>query len=295
MVICYLDASKAFDKINHFILFTKLIDRNVPLIIVRLLYRWYTEQQLYVRWNHTLSEPFTVSNGVRQGGILSPHLFNVYIDELSYTLNATPAGCKLNALRVNHLLYADDVVLLAPSPSAMQILLNTCSEFARNNELKYNVKKSVSMCIKPKWLKNMVLPDLMLDNNVLQRVYSHKYIGMFLQDSLSDKNDMDRQKRGIYCRGNILVKRFGKCNPQTKVKLFKAYMSSMYCFNLWNKFTKAEYAKVKCAYNRVYRNFMCVDVTHMHQSMVESRVKSFGEIERNLNIQLQMHTRQMQQ
>ena len=73
--ICYLDASKAFDRINHWCLFKKLLNRNINLVLVRLLLFWYCNQTFCVRWGSTISPFFTVSNGVRQGGIMSPVLF----------------------------------------------------------------------------------------------------------------------------------------------------------------------------------------------------------------------------
>ena len=75
---CFLDASKAFDRVKHSMLFTKLIRRGAPGYIVRLLMFWYAHQTMCVRWAGSVSSKFTVSNGVRQGGILSPFLFNVY-------------------------------------------------------------------------------------------------------------------------------------------------------------------------------------------------------------------------
>ena len=70
----FLDASKAFDRLNHWLLFDKLITRGIPLIVIRILVYWYSNQQFCVRWVNTLSAEFYVTNGVRQGGILSPVL-----------------------------------------------------------------------------------------------------------------------------------------------------------------------------------------------------------------------------
>ena len=75
---CFLDASKAFDRVNHFKLFTTLSKRNVPMYIIRILIFGYTSQTMYVRWNNTMSTGFNVSNGVRQGGIYSPHIYFVF-------------------------------------------------------------------------------------------------------------------------------------------------------------------------------------------------------------------------
>ena len=79
---CFLDASKAFDRVNHVLLFEKLLQQNLPPAVARLLLSWYISQQLKVRWSNNFSEPFNTSNGVRQGGVISPILFTIYIDDL---------------------------------------------------------------------------------------------------------------------------------------------------------------------------------------------------------------------
>ena len=93
-----------------------------------------------------------MSNGVRQGGILSPTLFNVYMDELSRNLTHLRVGCNIDNVCVNHLFYADDTVLLAPSPAALQKLINVCVTYGRNNDIIYNPIKSVLMSRLPKFL-----------------------------------------------------------------------------------------------------------------------------------------------
>ena len=117
--LCFLDLSKAFDRVDHSLLVTKLMSRKVPGIIARILQSWYATQTFIVQWGNCLSSPFTVTNGVRQGGILSPYLFNVFIDDLSQVLRNTLYGCYVNDQCFNHVMYADDTLLLAPSPTAL--------------------------------------------------------------------------------------------------------------------------------------------------------------------------------
>ena len=85
--VAFLDATKAFAKINHWLLFLKMINKQMPLYLVKILYYWYRNKSMYVRWGRsTLSTVFQVTNGVCQGGILSPMLFNLYINDVSIRL-----------------------------------------------------------------------------------------------------------------------------------------------------------------------------------------------------------------
>ena len=128
----------------------KLLNRGEPPYIVNLLHFWYRNQLFQVKWGQFLSMPFYVSNGIRQGGILSPYLFNLYINDLSTDLLESSVGCHVGGQCVNHLSYADDMVLMAPSVRALQKLLNVCSCFADGNDIIYNTSKSVCMIIWPK-------------------------------------------------------------------------------------------------------------------------------------------------
>jgi hypothetical protein len=85
---CFLDASKAFDRVNYWTLFSKLIKNGAPLLIVRLLCYWYSTQEMCVKWGSSTSDVFKISNGVRQGGVLSPKLYTFYIHDLSVVLNS---------------------------------------------------------------------------------------------------------------------------------------------------------------------------------------------------------------
>jgi len=76
------DATKAFDRGNYCKLFTKLMSRNIPRKYLRLLLNMYTSSVARVSWNGIFSQSFTVENGVRQGGVVSPVLFCLYIDGL---------------------------------------------------------------------------------------------------------------------------------------------------------------------------------------------------------------------
>ena len=79
------------------------------MCFVRLLHNWYQKQTMQVSWGNRLSDPFGVSNGVRQGGVLSPTLFAVYMYDLSAELNKRNSGCYVGNCLLNHLMLADYV------------------------------------------------------------------------------------------------------------------------------------------------------------------------------------------
>ena len=140
MFVGFIDASRAFDLIHHHKLFNKLKLRGVPSSLIRILVYWYANQQMQVKWDNTISAPFRVSNGVRQGGILSPALFNLYMDGLSEQLEECRTGCVFGDTVVNHFMYADDLSLISPSSSGFQQLLNICSNYGLDFNIKYNAK-----------------------------------------------------------------------------------------------------------------------------------------------------------
>ena len=132
----------AFDRVMHNLLFEKLLKNNLSPVVVRTLLSWYSDQLVSVRWNSAHSETFSVANGVQQGGVLSPILFTVYIDDLLSQLEDAGIGCYWNHHYVGAICYADDIVLLALSPSALRHMIHTCSIFTESHNLVFNASKT---------------------------------------------------------------------------------------------------------------------------------------------------------
>ena len=110
-----LDASKAFDRVNYVKLFHLLIDRALSMFLVSTLFLMYVHQLVFVKWGNSLSSEFSVSNGVKQGGVLSPFLFSIYIDNLFVQLKHFGLGCHLGSTFAGAFGYADNVILLTPT------------------------------------------------------------------------------------------------------------------------------------------------------------------------------------
>ena len=110
-----MDMTKAFDNVKQSVLFWKLIDKGIPPIYLRLLLNIYTKQRANVSWNGSLSDTFPIGNGVKQGGVLSPHFYCIYTDDLFTLLRKKKTGCWVEGKFVGILGYADDLLLLSPS------------------------------------------------------------------------------------------------------------------------------------------------------------------------------------
>ena len=254
MFLCYMDASKAFDRVNHGKLFNKLINRQIPLYLVRIIIFWYTQQQLFVKWGHETLETFLCTNGVRQGGILSPLLFNVYIDEISVQLNKLSIGCLLGGTIINHLIYADDLIIFSPSVKGLQQLLDCCIQYGEAIDIKFNDKKTKSMVIRCEQDKCKVpFPDLLMDAAAIENVLCHRYLGVFISCDLKDNEDIKRQIRSNYARANMLTRNFHYCSEDVKKQLFTSYMYNMYCASLWCVFNQSIYDKLIVSYNNTFR------------------------------------------
>ena len=143
MYVGFLDASKAFDFVNQWKLFKVMVERKCPAFIIRLLMYWYRNQKLRVKWDSVICSKFSVSNGSKQGGILPPKLFNIYFNVLSASLNEKYIGCCLKDKVVNHLYYADDLVLVYPTASGINELIQEFESFSTEYGLKFNESKTV--------------------------------------------------------------------------------------------------------------------------------------------------------
>ena len=227
---------------------------------------------MFVRWGATTSTQFTVSNGVKQGGIISPILFNVYMDDLSIALNSSGIGGYLGAAFLNHLCYADDLCLISLSSNGMQQLLNICQNYATNHQLLYNGAKSFSLCFKDNTIK-IKQPSFFLNDLTIPMVENCRYLGITISTKNSDL-DLKRQMRKIYANANLLLRKFSSCSVSVKCHLFKTY-----CAPMWFDCTKTALKKLKIAYNNSFRRFMRLPWRNSASEMfVNLNIYSFDEM-----------------
>jgi hypothetical protein len=247
---CFLDATKAFDRIHFGTLFKLLISRKLPGVILRILFDLYNRQTVQANWQDTKSDAFNVLNGVRQGAILSPLLFCIYIDVLLARLKENGVGCHIGNLYYGALGYADDLVLLCPTRKGLQNMLDTCDIFGSEYCMSFNTTKTVGMIMSHTGSKDVI--PLTLSGNELKWVNSFKYLGIHITPDLKDETDINIKKGQFNANVNYLLASFGKLQSNVLNQLFDTYCCSFYGCQSWSLECKMLH-QLRTAYNKAIR------------------------------------------
>ena len=148
-----------------------------------------------IRWNNSVSDYFTISNGVKQGGVLSPVLFSIYLDQLIVQLRLLGMSCYMNGLFTGVFIYADDITLLAPSRPSMVLMLEKCESFALTHDILFNASKTKYMIFKR--CENVNTAPLYFKNMLINYVHECDLLGITLSSSRTTANVWERQIRSV--------------------------------------------------------------------------------------------------
>ena len=121
---------------------------------------------------------FQLKCGVRQGGVLSPYYFAVYIDDLIRRLQRLNCGCFIRSACVNAFLYADDIILLAPSIDALTKILQTVENELAILDMALNASKSVCIRYGPRFDRSCSEISTK-SGECLRWVNTCRYLGVF--------------------------------------------------------------------------------------------------------------------
>ena len=214
--LCFLDIAKGFDKINHSVIMLKLMKRNVPIVLINLLLYWYNISNNIVRWKGLMSEPYKLLAGVRQGGVLSPTLFSIYVDDFLKKFNKF--GCCFHGISISAVMYADDLVLLAPSIVEMQTMLDYCVDELNRLDLNINPAKTKAIRIGSRF--NAKCVNLYAHNEIIAWAQEVKYLGIHIKEGPTFKCSFVEAKIKFYHASNgILAKIGNKDNKAVSLNL----------------------------------------------------------------------------
>ncbi len=140
---CFIDFRKAFDSVDRDLLWNKLASRyGIRGRFLVALKKMYERVESCVRVDDSLTDWFEVSNGVKQGCILSPTLFSLFMEDLVQEIKDLKQGVVCADVMVSLLLFADDIVLIAPNPQNLQAMIDTVTNWCGRMGIRINTSKT---------------------------------------------------------------------------------------------------------------------------------------------------------
>ena len=217
--VAFLDCTKAFDRISHYGLFTKLINRKVPLCLLMCLIYWYSNMVCNVKWDNEFSRSFKVPLGIKQGGINSPEFFGCYIDDVSKLLRNLHIGCHILGMFLAMLLFADDLCLMAPTRGALDKMVQTCASYCKDYGLTFNAKKSKIVVFSKNNINMADLKPILLNGSNVQYTDTISYLGATIvsKKGLTFSSSQDLVK--FYRASNSILRANNKPSEEVMIRL----------------------------------------------------------------------------
>ena len=224
LYFCFMDLRKAFDTILRHLLFRKVYNCGIKGKMLRVISDLYNRNIARVQVENFLSPAFTINKGVMQGSKLGPILFNIFINDLLNDLHNSSLGAKLGNLIISALGFADDIVLIADNPYKLQKLINICEQWAKINEMTFNIDKCNVMVFNLKHYDHRFY----LGREPLKFVTSYKYLGIQLSSKVGQHTLFKEHFTKIIEKAETrlnCIKHFGfhkdGLRPQTAIRLYK--------------------------------------------------------------------------
>ena len=175
------DFSKAFDSIPRDKLFKKILDIGITGKFYNLIKYIYEGDQLCIKINDSITPAIKTMMGVRQGCVLSPLLFNIFMADFPPSLSQDIGVQLTDSTRINCILWADDIILLSETENGLNKLLSELKAYSDLNRLKVNIEKTKCMIFNK--TGRLIHRDFFLGTSRLENVRSYKYLGLIITPS----------------------------------------------------------------------------------------------------------------
>ena len=250
LYVAFIDLSKAFDSVDRTLLWSILQKSGCPRHFVQLIRSLHDGMRASIRVGDEISDPFEVSRGVKQGCVLAPVLFNLYVRCITFLLAQTldkdrqitlnyrtdrnlfdykklKARTKISQTQLLELQYADDCAMVADSPESLQVALSHTSEFYAKLGLKINIGKTELIQYSPTPCQNPA--TLQIDDTPLKNVDSFKYLGSYIAANCQLDDEINyRIQQASRAYGRLRKRVFSNKNItlSTKVMVYNAVVIS---------------------------------------------------------------------
>ena len=291
LFMAFVDLRKAYDSVPRDTLWRILHVYGVHTKLIELLMDLHTGTQAAVRMGGVVSEWFDVHGGVRQGCVIAPLLFNIYMDfVVRQAMAQMPEGCGVKLAYhadgklerdgcgsgggvelLSVLLYADDMVLLSPSREELVVMLQVMDKVAASLGLRINASKTEILSIDKDWKEGDVPvqqgPEVVISEGVVKEVSQFKYLGSVLVTDGRLDVELNIRRGKAVGRFKQFEKMWGTkhLSLATKVKCYKAYVLPILLFGseCWS-LTKVQSQKLERVHSSCLRSILGVRLSDRH-------------------------------
>ena len=244
--------AKAFNKMNRHALFIKLMSRGCPISLINILESWLSKCRSCVRWGNSVSSFIDIKTGTRQGAILSPTLFAVFMNDLIVRLENSSLGCYIRNWCMNAFLYADDLLLLSITIIDLEKMLLICKDEFDWLNIAVNVKKS--SCLRIGNRHNVSTANICIGNNIILWCNEFCYLGLTIVSAKVFKCNLHNAKLKFFRSINGILGKIGS-NPNISValSLIAAHCNPLLLYGTESiRLNKAQMNSISYPFNSAY-------------------------------------------
>jgi len=318
--LAFIDLTKAFDLVSREGLFSLLKKIGCPPTLLKIVQSFHDDMKARVFYDGTLSEPFPIKSGVKQGCVLAPTLFGIFFSLLLrhafrssdegvyihtrssgslFNLARLKAKTKTRCVLIRELLFADDAALAAHSEDDLQSMVHLFSTACKDFGLTISLKKTQVLVQDTRRDAEVAKPNISIDNTILDVVKEFTYLGSTVSDNLSLDNETNKRIGKASTTMARLSKRVWEnrlLTTNTKVKVYNACVLSilLYGSESWPMYAEQE-TKFNSFHMRCLRKILGVtwrdkvsnqnvlDQTNsrtLHSILAQRRLRWLGHVRR---------------
>ena len=234
---CFVDFKKAFDSIPRHILFKKLLDNKINGKVYDVLVNMYSNDVACVKIADSITPSFIANQGVKQGCILSPTLFNIFLSDIQAVFETEGCDPVIQGIRnISCIIWADDILLLSKTEGGLQTMLSSLKTYADENGMTINTKKTKTMVFNAGG--RHMRRNFYVGNDKIESTRQYKYLGFLVTPSGEIKSGLtdlkDRAQRALAKMKSKLGSSFRK-EPLISFKLFRSLIEPilLYASDFW--------------------------------------------------------------
>ena len=208
---CFVDLRKAFDTVPRIKLFHSLLKNySIGGRFLKILKEMYTNNKIFVKLSDGLLKPFTTTISVKQGCVLSPILFNLYIDKICTIFDKSCDPVTANNRDFNCLLWADDLLLVSKSAIGLQNSIDKMHNFYSELGLQINIKKTKIIIFNKRGITFENKFNFYVNKTKVEITNLYQYLGIKLRPSgslkLSTEELHDKASRAWFGISNTIFR-----------------------------------------------------------------------------------------